>query len=111
LNFTIEIMSQGFTVNVGALSAGGQDVAGLLSSVRSAASDVTAAISGMAGSASGHAGLASALSSVAESSAQTFLELGAAYQHVGASLAATASTYAQAERANVASVSTIGGEQ
>jgi hypothetical protein len=102
-------VGQGFTVNAGALSAGGQQVAGLVSSVESTASDVVQAITGMAGSASGHAGLASALMSAAESSTKTFLDLGAAYRHVGESLAATASVYDRAEQAVVASISGIGG--
>jgi hypothetical protein len=102
-------VGQGFTVNAGALSAGGQEVAGLVSAVESTASDVVQAISGMAGSASGHAGLASALTSAAESSAKTFLGLGAAYQYVGESLQATTSIYDLAERACVAHISRIGG--
>lgn len=104
-------MGQGFTVNAGALSAGGRQVAGLVSAVESAASDVVQAITGMAGPASGHAGLASALTSAAEGSTKTFLDLGAVYQHVGESLVATASIYDQAEQACVASVSRIGGGQ
>ncbi len=63
----------------------------------------------MAGSASGHTGLASALTSAAESSTKTFLDLGAAYRHVGESLAAAASVYDRAELAVVASISRIGG--
>lgn len=102
-------MGQGFTVNAGALSAGGQEVAGLVSTVESTASDIVQAISDMAGSASGHAGLASALTSAAESSTKTFLGLGAAYQHVGEGLAATASTYDRAERAIVTHISRTRG--
>jgi hypothetical protein len=102
-------VGQGFTVSAGALSAGGQQVVGLVSSVESTASDVVQAITGMAGSASGHAGLASALTSAAESSTKAFLDLGAAYQHVGKSLAATASIYDRAEQACVTSISRIGG--
>jgi hypothetical protein len=102
-------VGQGFTVNAGALSAGGQQVAGLVTSAESIASDVAQAITGMAGSASGHAGLASALMSAAESSTKTFLDLGAAYRHVGESLAATASAYDRTERALVAAISRIGG--
>lgn len=104
-------MSQGFTVNAGALSAGGQQVAGLVSSVESIACDVVQAITGMAGSASGHAGLASALMSTAESSTRTFHGFGAAYRYVGESLTATAGAYDRAEQALVASISTIGGGQ
>ena len=102
-------MGQGFTVKAGALSAGGQQVAGLVSSVESTASDVVQAITGMAGSASGHAGLASALTSAAECNTKIFLDLGAAYRRVGESLAVTASAYDRAERAVVASISRIGG--
>jgi hypothetical protein len=102
-------VGQGFTVNAGALSAGGQQVAGLVSSLESTASDAVQAITGMAGSASGHAGLVSALMSAAESSTKTFLDLGAAYRHVGESLAATGSAYDRAEQAVVASISRIGG--
>lgn len=101
-------MSQGYTVDSGALSAGGQQVAGFVSSVESVASDVVRAITGMAGAASGHAGLASALTSTAGNSARTFHGLGAVYQHVGDSLAATASAYDQTEQALVASISRIG---
>jgi hypothetical protein len=104
-------VGQGFTVNAGALSAGGQQVAGLVSSVESTASDVVQAITGMAESASGHAGLASALTSAADSSTKTFVDLGAVYQHVGESLAAAASAYDRAEQACVASISRIGGGQ
>lgn len=102
-------MGQGFTVNAGALSAGSQRLAGLVSSVESTASDVVQTITGMAGSASGHAGLASALMVAAESSAKTFLDLGAAYRYVGESLVATASAYDRAEQSLVASISRIGG--
>ena len=102
-------MGQGFTVDAGALSAGGQQVAGLVPAVESIASDVAQAITGMAGSASGHAGLASALMSATESSTKTFHDLGAVYRYVGESLAATASAYDQAEQACVASISRIGG--
>jgi hypothetical protein len=102
-------VGQGFTVNAGALSAGGQQVAGLVSCVESTASDVVHAITGMAGSASGHAGLASALMSAAESSTKTFLDLGAVYQYVGKSLAAADSAYDRAEQAVVASISRIRG--
>jgi len=102
-------VGQGFTVKAGALSEGGQQLAGLTSSVESTASDVVQAITGMAGSASGHAGLASALMSAAESSTKTFLDLGAVYQYVGESLAAAASAYDRAEQACVASISRIGG--
>ena len=101
-------MGQGFTVNAGALSAGCQQVAGLVSAVESIASDVVQAITGMAGSASGHAGLASALMSAAESNSKTFLDLGAVYKYVGESLAATASAYDRTEQACVASISRIG---
>ena len=102
-------MSQGFTVDTGALSAGGPQVAGLVPTVESAASDVVQAVTGMAGSASGHAGLASALTSAAESSTKVFLGLGALYQHVGESLGAAASIYNLAERACATSASRIGG--
>ncbi|HLX51923.1 MAG TPA: type VII secretion target [Streptosporangiaceae bacterium] len=102
-------MSQGFTVKAGALSAGGQQVAGLVSTLESIASDVVQAISGMAGSASGHAGLASALTSAAGNGAKTYHDLGAAYRYVGESLAATASAYDRAEQTLVASISGIGG--
>ena len=101
-------MGEGFTVNSGALSAGGQQVAGLVSAVESIASDVVQAITGMAGSASGHAGLGSALTSAAESSTKTFQGLGAVYQYAGESLAATATAYDRAEQASVASISRIG---
>lgn len=104
-------MSQGFTVNAGALSSGGQQVADLVSAVESTASDVVQAITGMAGSASGHAGLVSALMSAAQSNAKTFLDIGAVYRYVGTSLAAAASTYDRAEQACVASISSIGGGQ
>ena len=102
-------MGQGFTVNAGALSGGGQQVTGLVPSVESTASDVVQAITGMAGSASGHAGLASALMSAAGSSTKTFLYLGVVYRYVGEGLAATASAYDGAEQAIVASISGIGG--
>lgn len=102
-------MGQGFTVNAGALSAGAPQVTGLVSSTESIASDVVQAITGMAGSASGHAGLASALTSAAESSTRIFLAFGAAYRHVGESLAATASAYDRAEQAIAASIASIGG--
>ena len=101
-------MGQGLTVHAGALSEGGQQVAGLVSRVESAASDAIPAITGMAGSASGHAGLASALMSAAESSTRALLGLGAAYRHVGESLAATAGVYDRAEQAAVASIAGIG---
>lgn len=101
-------MGQGFTVNAGALSAGGQQVAGLVSRVESVASDVVQAITGMAGSASGHAGLASALMSAADSNTKAFAGLGAVYRYVGEGLAATASGYARAEQACVAAISRIG---
>jgi uncharacterized protein YukE len=104
-------VSQGFTVNASALSAGSQQVADLVSSVESIASDVVQSITGMAGSASGHAGLASALMSAAENSTQTFQDFGAAYRHVGESLAATASAYDRAEQALAASISRIGGSR
>lgn len=102
-------MAQGFSVKAGALSVGGPQVAGLKSSVESTASDVVQAITAMAGAASGHAGLASALVSAAESSAKAFLDLGAVYEYVGESLAATASAYNETEQALVASISRIGG--
>lgn len=104
-------MSQGFTVSTSALSDGGQQAAGLASSVESAASEVTRAITGMAGSASGHAGLASALTSTASSSTQAFGSLRAAYQYVSDTLASTASSYDRAEQACAQSVSAIGGHQ
>lgn len=102
-------MGQGFTVEAGALSAGGQQVTGLVSAVKSTAPGVVQAITGMATSASGHAGLASALMCAAESNAKAFLVLGAMYQHVSDSLAATASAYDRAEQACVASIFSIGG--
>ena len=101
-------MGQGFTVNAGALSAGGGQVAGLASAVESIASDVAQAITGMAGSASGHAGLASALMSATESSTKAFHDLGTVYRYVGESLAAAASAYDRAEQASLASISGIG---
>jgi hypothetical protein len=104
-------VGQGFTVKTDALSAGGQQVAGLVSAVESSGSDVVQAITGMAGSASGHAGLALALNSAAESSTRTFFVLGAVYQHVGDSLASTAGTYDRADQACVASISGIGGDR
>jgi hypothetical protein len=104
-------MGQGFTVSTSTLSDGGQQVAGLVSSVESAASDVTRAITGMAGSASGHAGLASALTSTANSSTRAFGSLRAAYQHVSDSLTSAASIYDQAEQACTESASAIGGRQ
>jgi len=102
-------VSQGFTVSVGALSAGERQLVGFVPPVESTGSDVVQAITGMAGSASGHAGLASALMSAAESSTRTFPDLGAAYRHAGESLAAAASVYDRAEQAVVASVGRIGG--
>jgi hypothetical protein len=104
-------VGQGFTVNAGALSAGGQQVSGFVSAVESIASDVAQAITGMAGSASGHTGLASALTSTAESSSKTFHGLGTLYQYVGDSLAATASAYDRTEQALAASASRIADGQ
>ena len=102
-------MGQGFTVKAGALSAGGHQVAGLVSCVESVGSEVVGAITGMAGSASGHAGLASALMSAADSSTKIFLGLGVVYRYVGESLAAAASAYDGTERALAASISRVGG--
>lgn len=102
-------MGQGFTVDAGALAAGGRQAAGLVSEVESTASDVVKAITGMAGSASGHAGLASALTSAAESNTKTFLDLGGVYHYVGKSLEAAAITYDRVEQAIIASISRIGG--
>lgn len=102
-------MGQGFTITTSALSDGGRQAADLASSVESAASEVTRAIGGMAGSASGHAGLASALTSTANSGAQAFDRLRAAYQHVSEGLTATAGSYDRAERTGTDSASSIGG--
>ncbi len=102
-------MGQGFTVKADALSAGGHQVAGLVSAVESTASDVVQAITGMAGSASGHMGLASALMSAAECHTKTFRGLGTLYQHLGGSLAAAADNYDGADQTCLAHVSTIGG--
>jgi hypothetical protein len=104
----VAFVGEGFTVSAGALSAGREQVAGLVSCVESIASDVARAISGMAGSASGHAGLASALTSAAEGSTKTFGDIGAVYRYVGDGLAATAMAYDRAEQAIVASICGIG---
>lgn len=101
-------MSDGFTVQTNALSAGGQQVSELASPVESAASDVIQALTGMAGAASGHAGLASALSSTAESGAETFRTLGVMYRYAGQGLAANASIYEGNEQAIVAAIAGTG---
>lgn len=102
-------VGQGFTVNASALSAGGQQVSDLESTIKDIGSDVSSAIKGMAGAASGHAGLASALSSAAGESADAFAGLAAVYRYVSENLESTAGSYGQAEQANVAHVSAIGG--
>jgi|SRR5580704_6486352 hypothetical protein len=102
-------MGQGFSVSAGKLQAGSQDVSGLLKQCMLVAEDAVDALAGMAGSA-GHAGLASALAGAAGQGARTFWGLGAAYQHVGASLAATSETYAGTEKAISARFGAILGE-
>lgn len=100
-------MGQGFTVRASELATGGKDIASLLDTCEKIASDAVTAISGM-GAASGHAGLAAALLAAAERGTQTFLDIGAAYQHTGVSLDATASSYGQAEDENTAKIHAIG---
>ena len=90
-------MGQGFAVNASSLSAGSQDVAGLQGRCGSVAGDAVEALAAMAGS-SGHAGLASALTGAAGQGFRAFVEMGVLYRHVSDSLAASAETYASAER-------------
>lgn len=104
-------MSDGFTVNTGALSAGSQQVSELASPIDSAAAEVIEAITGMAGAASGHAGLASALTSTAQRGTETFQVLGTMYRYVGVGLTATAGTYEGNEQALVAAITGTGANQ
>jgi len=89
-------VSQGFTVSAAGLSAGSRDIAGLFSTCEENGSDAVAALVGMAGTA-GYAVLEEALQGAAEQGMKTFLDMGAAYQHVGASLEVTAATYSGTE--------------
>jgi hypothetical protein len=90
-------VGQGFTVVPDSLSAGSQDIAGLFSACEENGSDAVAALVGMAGAAAGHAALEEALLGAAGQGAKTFLDMGAAYQHVSSSIEATASTSASTE--------------
>lgn len=100
-------MGNAFSVRASELAAGGKDIAGLLDTCEKIASDAVTALSGMGEAASGHAGLAAALLSAAEQGTKTFLDIGAAYQHTGVSLDATAGTYAQTEQENTAKINAI----
>jgi hypothetical protein len=101
-------MGQGFTVVAGSLSAGSQDIAGLFSTCEENGSDAVAALVGTAGAAAGHAALQEALLGAAGQGMKTFLDMGAAYQHVSSSLGATASTYATTEGDITTRVGAIG---
>lgn len=100
-------MGQGFTVKASELAAGGKDVAGLLDTCGTVASDAVTALSGMGQAASGHAGLEAALLTAAERGTKTFLDISAAYQHTGMALDATAGTYAKSENQNVSTINAI----
>ena len=99
-------MSQGFTVSAASLASGGEDVASLLTSCERIASDAVSAMGGMAGAA-GHAGLEAALLGATEQGTRTFLDIGAAYEHVGVSLDETAHTYATTEQDNTKNITEI----
>lgn len=100
-------MGQGFSVRASELEAGGRGIASLLDTCERIASAAVTAMSGMGEAACGHAGLASALLEAAEGGTKTFLDIGAAYQHTGASLDAAGGTYARAEQENIAKISAI----
>ena len=100
-------MAQGFTVAAASLSAGSQDIAGLFSSCEETGSDAVAALVGMGGVA-GYAALEGALLAAAEQGMKTFLDIGAAYQHVGTSLDTTAATYARTEGDITTKIGAIG---
>jgi hypothetical protein len=100
-------VGQGFTVKASGLAAGGKDMADLLTTCEKVATDAVTAISGMGEAASGHAGLTAALLAAAERGTKTFLDISAAYQHVGTSLDATAGTYSKTESDNTSKVNAI----
>jgi hypothetical protein len=99
-------VSQGYTVSAASLAKGGQDVTSLLTTCERIASDAVSAMGGMAGAA-GHAGLEAALLGATEQGTKTFLDIGAAYQHVGVNLDQTADTYATTEQTNTKSITAI----
>jgi hypothetical protein len=99
-------VSQGFSVNAASLANGGQDVTSLLTTCERIASDAVSAMDGMAGS-SGHAGLEAALLGATEQGTKTFLDIGAAYEHVGVNLDQTAHTYATTEQNNAEIITAI----
>jgi len=100
-------VGQGFTVVAANLSAGSQDIAGLFNACEQNGSDAVASLTGMAGSA-GYAALEGAILGAAEQGMKTFLDIGAAYQHVSTSLEATASTYSSTEGDITTRVGAIG---
>jgi hypothetical protein len=61
----------------------------------------------MGGAASGHAGLAAALLGAAAKGTKAFLDIGAAYEHTGTSLTATAVAYLKAEAENASKAHAI----
>jgi hypothetical protein len=89
-------VGEGFSVSAAELQAGSQDVGTLLDRCLIITEDAVHALAGMAGSV-GHAGLAPALGGAAAQGARTFWAMGAAYQHIGDGLAASAETYAGTE--------------
>jgi hypothetical protein len=100
-------LSQGFTVSAGSLAAGQQGIASLLSSCDQVSSSASAALSGMVGTAGGHQGLAVALAAATEQGTKTFLDISAAYAHVGENLTATADAYANAEQDSAKKVAAV----
>lgn len=101
-------MTDGFTVRTGELAAGGKNVSSMSGTGEKIGTGVTKTISGM-GEAAGHAGLAGALMGAAEQGMKTFLDIGAAFEHTSASLAASAESYGQAEEENASKARSAGG--
>lgn len=101
-------MSQGFTVTATGLSAGSQDVNGLLGTCKKVGSDTVSTLGSMADAAAGHGALEAALLGAAEQGVKAFLDIGAAYQYTCESLAATAGTYTSTEQDITGKIGAIG---
>jgi hypothetical protein len=101
-------VGQGFSVSVGKLQAGSQEISGLRGRCLIIAADAVDALARMAGSA-GHVGLVPALDEAESQGGRTFSALSAAYQHVSLGVAASAETYADTERGIAAQAGTILG--
>lgn len=90
-------MGQGFSVNVGRLAAGSQDVTDLERRCQVVTGDAVGALVSMAGS-TGHPGLDSALTVAVDQGAKAFFSMAAVYQHVSVGLTASAGTYTATEQ-------------